>query len=529
MYNSVPLPRDSVIDVVCDAINGMGPPDPHRRGFMTRERAAATLDAFKQAGKRPIAPIDLAEAPLRKNVTMAAGLAYYDLRAPALNIFPTVTPIRNSVRRIQTQFPGDAYYFKTVNSTTGSGPAAIGWVPEGRRAASMSYSTSSTTLNFATLGEEDSVTEEALIAADGFEDEAALIQLRTMLRLFAKQEMALLGGNRSLPIGVPTAPTVTATGSLGTLGTATYSVIVVGLTAEGYANSSLAGGVSQALNITGNDGQTFVLNMGSGNKSLNATQSLTSGQNLTATTPVLPGASAYAWYVGAAGAETLQAITGANSATFSAPLTAGAQSASAITANCSTNTALAYDGLLTWGLKSGSGAYVNTLASGAGLTVGNDGAIAEVDNMFKTMWLSNFLSPTVLYASTSGVRAMANIAVTSSTAPLLGDASVDVSVTPQGVIAWLFNPYNADGGCKVKVAAHPYMPPGTVLGWAERLPIWYTTNALPSPAIVSARMDTYMEVWPRVQRTIYFGVYSQEVLAVHTPFAIGIINNITGA
>ena len=64
-------------------------------------------------------------------------------------------------------------------------------------------------------------------------------------------------------------------------------------------------------------------------RSANATQAVTLGQTLFATAPLVNGAVAYAWYVGAAGSETLQAITTINSAAFSAPLTAGQQAATA--------------------------------------------------------------------------------------------------------------------------------------------------------------------------------------------------------
>ena len=44
-------------------------------------------------------------------------------------------------------------------------------------------------------------------------------------------------------------------------------------------------------------------------RSANATQAVTLGQTLFATAPLVNGAVAYAWFVGAAGSETLQAIT----------------------------------------------------------------------------------------------------------------------------------------------------------------------------------------------------------------------------
>ena len=93
------------------------------------------------------------------------------------------------------------------------------------------------------------------------------------------------------------------------------------------------------MTITGNDGNTYTLSGGSSLRSNNATQAVTTlGQTLFATVPVVNGAVAYAWYVGAAGSETLQAITTINSAAFSAPLiTSGQQPATAVTADNSRN------------------------------------------------------------------------------------------------------------------------------------------------------------------------------------------------
>ena len=49
-------------------------------------------------------------------------------------------------------------------------------------------------------------------------------------------------------------------------------------------------------------------------RSANVTQAVTLGQTLFATAPIVNGAVAYAWFVGPAGSETLQAITTINSA-----------------------------------------------------------------------------------------------------------------------------------------------------------------------------------------------------------------------
>ena len=88
---------------------------------------------------------------------------------------------------------------------------------------------------------------------------------------------------------------------------------------------------------------------------------MTLGQTLFCTVTAIPGAVAYAWYVGLAGAEKLEGITTINSAAFAAPLVGTGQPATAVVTDNSTNGSYAYDGLLTTALKPGSNAYVKTM------------------------------------------------------------------------------------------------------------------------------------------------------------------------
>ena len=298
---------------------------------------------------------------IEKAITTGTGLVAYDLQAPAKNLYPFNAPLIKSLPR--TGGVGTATNWKAVTGQSGSGFYANGWEPEGQRAGQMSYSTQSKSAAYATIGEEDQATWEAISAGRTFEDVQATMTTRLLQKTMLKEEVAVLGGNTSLQLGAPAAPSLAAAGSGATLPALTYSVIVVALTLEGYRNSSLANGVATSKTVTGADGKTFSINGGSSMKSTNATQAITLGQTLSATAAAIQGAVAYAWYVGAAGSETLQAITGINSTTFSAPLAGGRQAATAITADCSTN-ATGFDGLLTTALKAGSGAYVNSLATG---------------------------------------------------------------------------------------------------------------------------------------------------------------------
>jgi hypothetical protein len=477
--------------------------------------------------------LGLMKDSLAKNVTISTGLTAYDLQAPAKNLYPTITPLRNSVPRVARLNPGDAAHWRSIFATTGSGFDAMGWVPEGQRSASMSYSATSITLPYVTLGEEDTVTFEAEAAAQGFEDINATATLRILQKTMRKEETALLGGNTSLALGTAGAPTLTASGTGATLPGTTYSVIVVGLTFEGYRNSSLSGGVAATKTITGNDGNTYTLNGGSSMRSANVTQAVTLGQTLFATAPIINAAVAYAWYVGPAGSETLQAITTINSAAFSAPLVSGQQAATVITADNSRNPGLAFDGLLTDGFNQATSSFVQALPSGpAGtgsfLTPSGRGSIAEIDNMLLQMWNSYRLSPTVIYVNAQEQKNITAKCLTNASGPLVrynvdASQSAPYEFTASGVVRWYYNPFT---GVEIPMPVHPDLPPGTILAYCERLPAWYQSNETPNVAEVLTRRDYYRVDWPVRTRRREFGVYTEEVLAIYASFGIGILTNI---
>ena len=478
--------------------------------------------------------LGLMKESLAKNVTISTGLTAFDLQAPAKNLYPTITPLRNSIPRVARLNPGDAAHWRSIFSTTGSGFDAMGWVPEGQRSASMSYSAVSVTLPYVTLGEEDTVTFEAEAAAQGFEDINATATLRILQKTMRKEETALLGGNTSLALGKPSNPMLSASGTGGTLPATTYSVIVVALTFEGYRNSTLAGGVATTMTITGNDGNTYTLSGGSSLRSNNVTQAVTAGQTLFATVPLVNGAVAYAWYVGAAGSETLQAITTINSVAFNTPLiTAGQQAATAITADNSRNPGLAFDGLLTDGFNPSTNSFVQALPSGiAGtgtfLTPSGRGSIVEIDNMLMQMWNTFRLSPTVIYVNAQEQKNITAKCLTNASGPLVrynveASQSAPYEFAASGVVRWYYNPFT---GVEIPLNVHPDLPPGTILAYCERLPAWYQSNETPNVAEVLTRRDYYRVDWPVRSRRREFGVYTEEVLAIYASFGIGILTNI---
>lgn len=469
---------------------------------------------------------------ISKSITTATGLTAYDLQAPSKNLYPVFTPLRNKIPRVGGG-KGVATNWKQITSIVGSGHDSTGWVPEGQRSGVMSYSSAPKAANYITLGEEDNVTFEAVNAGKTFEDVRASMTVRLLQKVMLKEENAILGGNSSLSLTTPTAPTVSASGSGATLPAATYNVIVVALTQEGYFNSGLAGGVATTRVVTGADGGTFTLNGGSSNKSAAGSVAVTLGQNLVATVALVSGAVAYAWFIGTAGSETLQAITTTNALTFGVPLASGRQNASAITANASNNPGLAYDGLLTAALLPANQAYVKTMATNnSGLTATGSGSIVEIDDMLRSMWDQYQLSPTVVYCNSQEIQNITKkvMAVTGGSLLSLNRAANEPHmVVAGGVIAGYFNPFMPNGGALIPVLIHPKVPPGTLLAYCEQLPAYYQNNEVANVAEIKCRQDYYQIDWPIRTRRYETGVYSENVLAIYAPFAMGVITNITNA
>ncbi|MEI6730055.1 MAG: hypothetical protein WCL30_02250, partial [Pseudomonadota bacterium] len=197
-----------------------------------------------------------------------------------------------------------------------------------------------------------------------------------------------------------------------------------------------------------------------------------------------------------------------------------------------------FDGLLTNAFISGSGAYVNSLATGTAgtgtaLTSSGRGSIVEIDNMLQTMWDAYQVSPTVLYVNSQELKNMSNKILNAGSSAYLNymvDATAErgYSISAGGVISNYFNPFTtaADGGIKIPIKIHPNIPAGTILGYCEDLPAQYQSSEVPNIAEVKTRVDYYQMNWADTSRAKQVGVYSEQTLAVYLPQAIGVINNI---
>lgn len=491
-------------------------------------------------------------ADLAKAVTTAAGLVYYDLQAPAKNLYPTITKLRNMTPRVgRPAAYGLQSNWRVVSAITGSGYDGMGWIPEGQRSGAMSYTTANASAAYVTVGEEDYLTFEAEAAGEGFEDLNATLSMRLLQKMMRKEETGLLGGNGTgtggIALGTPGTPSLSAvTDANSTLPTATYYVKVVALTQEGYLNckGNAATGFTPSKTITGMDGQQYTLNGGSSNISAEASQAtVVNTSGLGCTVAIVSGAVAYAWFVGSSsGTETLQAITTVNAAYFNAPLAAGRQAQSTVTADNSQN-ATAFSGYLSNAFSGGTVTNLATqtvtaanAAAGTLLTSSGSGSVVEIDNVLKSMWDNYRLGPDVMWVSSQEQKNIKNKVLNGASSPLLryvmdADGDAGYQITANGQIRYYYNPFTGGGemddeGSKITIRTHPDLAPGTIMLHCSKLPAWYQSNEVPNTAEVITRRDYYRVDWPLRTRRREYGIYVEEVLAVYAQFALAILGNI---
>ena len=288
-----------------------------------------TLELIKQAQRNP-------DDDLAKTIASGTGLVAYDLQAPAKNLYPVVTPIRNVMPRVSGG-TGPATNWKQVSALIGSGFDAMGWVPEGQRSGQMSYTTASKSASYVTIGEEDAATYEAIAAGRGLRGHRGADELSSAAKNDAEGGDGDPRGNASLALGTPPTPSLSASG---------------------------AGGDAARCNLFGDRRRADARRIPEfervrrdrddkddhrrGRQDLHAFRRLVEQERRRdaggdpRADPVLrcnrgSGRGSLCLVCRTAGSEKLEAITTINSATFSAPLAGIGQPATAITADNSTN------------------------------------------------------------------------------------------------------------------------------------------------------------------------------------------------
>lgn len=493
------------------------------------------------------------------NATPTTGaLMGYDLKGPALTMYPVLTPLRNRIPRNGGGF-GSAVAWKAVTGINiNNMPVGVG---EGNRGAVISTSTEDRMAKYVTIGFDDFVTYEMDSAAMGFDDPKARATIGLLRSTMIAEEGILLGGNggSGVLLGTPAAPTLSAdtTGTGGNLVNATtYHVRVVALTLEGYMRSTLTGGVPMTLTKTNADDSQDVFGSGSSKISAGASQATGGGgatNRILASTPAIRGAVAYAWFFGTDATTNchIKAITTINSVvinTVSAAvtptsypnLTGWGTTAAQFDSNNTDNSrnSLLHDGILYAGPfnASGGGYYkaLNTGTAGTGtkLTTNSAGGITEIDEALLYFWDTWRTGPSEIMVSARELRDITKLVISSGGAPLFRfnlDQNVarqvaDVTAVAGCVVGSYLNPYGLGSGNLIPVRIHPNLPPGTILFWTDELP--YSVSDVPYLTEVKERRGYYAIPYPQRTRKYEYGVYSEQTFRTFAPFAFGAVTNI---
>jgi hypothetical protein len=492
----------------------------------TAETIVKMQEALQKAFSTPIAdpriPESLAKSTFSQSSSATSGLTFYDLELGAKFLYPVLTPLRNAIPRVSGK-GGIQANWRAVTAVNTTG-IRIG-VSGGNRGAVMAVSTQDYVASYKGIGIESNVDFEAQYAGQTFDDIRAIAARTGLEALMLGEELLLLGGNGSVALGTTPTPALAALTTGGSLSNQTLSVICVALTLDGYVNASVAGGIDAEITRTNADGSVDTFGGGAARKSAAATVVLGAGnsvQGASATVTAVKGASAYAWYWGAAGAEVLGAITTVNAVTILA-VAAGTQTAASMPAADHSANSLVFDGLLTQAYKSGSGAYVRHL-NNAPLTSDGASGIVEIDEALKSLWDNLRLSPTEIWVNSQEALTISQLVLSgTSTSNYRVNTDIKDGMVAGGVmITSYLNRFSMAGGQVIPVKIHPNMPPGTILMVTMSLP--YPLSNVGNVIQVRTRQEYYQIEWPLRSRKYEYGVYADEVLQHYFPPSMAVID-----
>jgi len=505
---------------------------------MNAQTTAETLALLKAAQGSP-------NDELRKAWTQSgsavSGITAYDLEAPAKQLYPVITPLRNEIPRVSGKGGIQANWRAVtgINTTARNSIYASG----GNRSGVMTTTTADYTASYKGLGLEDSVTFEADYAAENFQDIKALAVEGLLRAMMIGEEKLILGGNSSLSLGNVASPTLTTANTGGSItGNVGWGVGCVPLSFEGYLNASVSTGVVQSYVRTNADASTDTINGGIGLPCAQSNIIVGTGNTgatclINASVSPIAGAVGYAWFWGAnSGNLTLGAITTINSVVITAnaagvAVSPGVVNYQALTATNNSTNSLSFDGLLTFASNSALNSYQATQANGVvgtGTALTSDGAggIVEIDAALKSFWDNYRLSPDTLWVNSQEMNNIGKkILAGASNGAMRINFNMDQGMIGGGIMVRTYlNKFGMDGATELKIRLHPNMPPGTMLFTTKSLP--YPLSNVTNVLQMRMRRDYYQIEWPLVTRKYQYGVYEDGVLQNFFPPAFGVITNI---
>ena len=504
-------------------------------------------------------------------VSTATGLNWYDLRPVVKLLYPykELIPLISRLPRVSGA-GGTGYHWKRVVSIN-NGNLAAG-VGEGQRGARISLTEQDMQATYKTIGLESSVTFQAGWANGQLDPNNRAIATQSTLRsVMIQEEQSLIFANASQALATTPTPSLTNnTGATNGLwgATVTVYVICVALTGIGALNylpynaSTGIGGVPGQVTKVNADGSTNIYGGGSAKPSAEASVgSVTTAETVTATVAAVNGAVGYAWFVGTtSGQETLAGITPVNRATFTKPgalvqpvtnlqvgglyqdnsvnqflpdglipiLTNaifGAAPGTSMATSSALPTVVSSGDTLT---ISAAGALIYTMrGTNLGLTISGTN-VSEWDAILQGAYDQYKVGFNRILMSSADLSYNMGAFFASGAAAqfkILFDAADDTGqITAGRRVNSYFNKFF---GNTLDIDIHPYMPPGIIIFWSDRIP--YELSGIANIFEAHVRQDYYEVQWPWATMRHEFGVYVDEVFSCYFPPAFGMIVNLNSA
>ena len=499
-------------------------------------------------------------------INTATGLLWYDLRPVVGMMYPfrELIPLISKLPR-EPYNGGNAFHWKRITAIN-SALASPG-VSEGNRGARIAITEQDQMATYKTMGLESSVTFEARLGALNLDPDALGIAVQSTLRAtMIAEEQALLLANATNALGITPTPTLSAgapgTGiPAGTIPTASPGLYVacVALTGQGlqgytpYNHTSNTGGVPGQITKTNADGTTDTFGGGSAQPSAQASVNVTLGQVVTATVARVAGAVAYAWYAGTTATLYLAGISQSTEFIFATvpsnqnqPMT-NLQVAASYVDN--SQNSLLPDGILSqiftevFGAAPGTTMATNSSLPSSNMSLSNSGAIiytappsntgltvagtniAEFDLVLQAAYDQYKIGFDKIYVSSADLNNFTGTMMSngaSSMFRIMFDAAADSGrlVAGRRVTSYMNKFY----GNTLDIEVHPFLPPGTVLFWSDRVP--YELPGVKNLLEARVRQDYYQIQWPLSTRRYEYGVYVDEVFACYFCPAFAAITNL---
>lgn len=451
------------------------------------------------------------ETQLSKAIDTGVGLVGYNLSAPAKQLVPFLSPLRNIIPR-KVSPTGTSTHWKAITSIVPQGKATA---LEGTRGTSMNYTVEDKMAAFKVLGLQDAVTFEAEAAGRNFQDVKATASTNLLLSLMQEEERYILGGNHT-SLGTVSAPTATADTTGGSIAAGTYAVKVAAMTLVAanrvVANQQIAGLVL-GVPATDSMGQDISGAIDGVTAASTATSVTTTGTTSMLKLSVAPvtGALAYAWFVD----DVLQ-IVSTNSYVELTKLVTGGSAAPTADGSGDAN---AFDGIIPQ-IIAGGGIYMDMANS---QLTASQGGIEELDEINSRLFNQFKNGATRYLVSEQLAKDITSAIVKNNGAPTLFVNNGEKNdITGNYMVKRYVN--KSYGGQNISIEVHPWLPNGTMVVMCDKVP--YPNANIGSVLEIECGYDYRQLEYARTSPKYEFEIRTYEALKHYFPACQAILTNV---